>query len=376
MAQVRIEHVFKRFGPVTAVNDFNLTVEDGEFVSILGPSGCGKTTSLRMIAGFEKATEGEIYIGDHCVSSSSQNKFVPPENRDIGMVFQSYAVWPHMTVVENVAYPLKIQKVPKEERLKRVNEMLELVHLGEYGHRYPHQLSGGQQQRVALARALVAQPGLLLLDEPLSNLDAKLRESMRFEILSIQKALGITVVYVTHDQGEAMAMSDRVVVMSKGVVQQIGAPHEIYTNPANKMVADFIGLVNFMQGEVSDDRVYLQGTTASFPNTSGVSGSATIAVRPENITMSRGGGMLEGTLTHRFYLGDAVEYRVTVGDHDVRVIVKGADLKEFADGEKVYLDIEKVMIFDRESLKSCVDEKRNPRMFSSEGFIFNLAGFY
>lgn len=348
MAQVRIEHVFKRFGPVTAVNDFNLTVEDGEFVSILGPSGCGKTTSLRMIAGFEKATEGEIYIGDHCVSSSSQNKFVPPENRDIGMVFQSYAVWPHMTVVENVAYPLKIQKVPKEERLKRVNEMLELVHLGEYGHRYPHQLSGGQQQRVALARALVAQPGLLLLDEPLSNLDAKLRESMRFEILSIQKALGITVVYVTHDQGEAMAMSDRVVVMSKGVVQQISAPHEIYTNPANKMVADFIGLVNFMQGEVSDDRVYLQGTTASFPNTSGVSGSATIAVRPENITMSRGGGMLEGTLTHRFYLGDAVDYRVTVGDHDVRVIVKGADLKEFADGEKVYLDFEKVMIFDRE----------------------------
>ena len=222
------------------------------------------------------------------------------------------------------------------------------VHLGEYGHRYPHQLSGGQQQRVALARALVAQPGLLLLDEPLSNLDAKLRESMRFEILSIQKALGITVVYVTHDQGEAMAMSDRVVVMSKGVVQQIGAPHEIYTNPANKMVADFIGLVNFMQGEVSDDRVYLQGTTASFPNTSGVSGSATIAVRPENITMSRGGGMLEGTLTHRFYLGDAVDYRVTVGDHDVRVIVKGADLKEFADGEKVYLDFEKVMIFDRE----------------------------
>ena len=146
-----------------------------------------------------------------------------------------------MTVVENVAYPLKIQKVPKEERLKRVNEMLELVHLGEYGHRYPHQLSGGQQQRVALARALVAQPGLLLLDEPLSNLDAKLRESMRFEILSIQKALGITVVYVTHDQGEAMAMSDRVVVMSKGVVQQIGAPHEIYTNPANKMVADLSG---------------------------------------------------------------------------------------------------------------------------------------
>ena len=225
MAQVRIEHIFKRFGGVTAVNDFDLVVEDGEFVSILGPSGCGKTTTLRMVAGFERATEGEIYIGDECVSSSLKNKFVPPEKRDIGMVFQSYAVWPHMTVLDNVGYPLKIQKVAKEDRIKRVKEMLALVHLEEYAERYPHQLSGGQQQRVALARALVARPGLLLLDEPLSNLDAKLRESMRFEILALQKELGITVVYVTHDQGEAMAMSDRIVVMSKGFVQQIGAPH-------------------------------------------------------------------------------------------------------------------------------------------------------
>ena len=172
MSEVRIEHVYKRFGKVTAVNDFHLVVKDGEFVSILGPSGCGMTTTLRMIAGFERATDGEIYIGDACVSSSIKGSFTPPEKRDIGMVFQSYAVWPHMTVEENVAYPLKIQKVPKEERMQRVQEMLELVHLGEYGKRYPHQLSGGQQQRVALARALVAQPGLLLLDEPLSNLDA------------------------------------------------------------------------------------------------------------------------------------------------------------------------------------------------------------
>ena len=264
MAEVRIEHVFKRFGAVTAVNDFDLVVKDGEFVSILGPSGCGKTTTLRMIAGFERATEGEIYIGDHCVSSSVKGSFAPPEKRDIGMVFQSYAVWPHMTVAENVGYPLKIQKVDKKEREERVQKMLELVHLGEYSKRYPHQLSGGQQQRVALARALVAQPGLLLLDEPLSNLDAKLRESMRFEILAIQKELGITVVYVTHDQGEAMAMSDRVVVMSAGVVQQIGAPHEIYTKPANKMVADFIGLVNFIDGEVKGDRVFIKGSNVSF----------------------------------------------------------------------------------------------------------------
>lgn len=348
MSEVRIEHVYKRFGKVTAVNDFDLVVKDGEFVSILGPSGCGKTTTLRMIAGFERATEGEIYIGDACVSSSVQGSFTPPEKRDIGMVFQSYAVWPHMTVEENVAYPLKIQKVPKEERMKRVQEMLELVHLGEYGKRYPHQLSGGQQQRVALARALVAQPGLLLLDEPLSNLDAKLRESMRFEILSIQKKLGITVVYVTHDQSEAMAMSDRVVVMSKGVVQQIGAPHEIYTTPANKMVADFIGLVNFMDGEVKGDRVFIKGTDISFANTASVSGAAVIAVRPENITMSLDGGLIKGVLTHRFYLGDAVDYRIKVGDHDVRVIEKGADLHKFKDGDTVYLDFERVMIFGRD----------------------------
>ncbi len=347
MSEVRIEHVFKRFGKVTAVHDFNLVVKDGEFVSILGPSGCGKTTTLRMIAGFERATEGEIYIGDSCVSSSEKGSFTPPEKRDIGMVFQSYAVWPHMTVADNVGYPLKIQKVPKEERDRRVQEMLELVHLGEYSQRYPNQLSGGQQQRVALARALVAQPGLLLLDEPLSNLDAKLRESMRFEILEIQKKTGITVVYVTHDQSEAMAMSDRVVVMSMGYVQQIGAPHEIYTQPANKMVADFIGLVNFMDGEAKGDRVFLKGSNVSFPNTASVKGEATIAVRPETITMSTVGGSLEGVVMHRFYLGDAVDYRVKVGDHDVRVIIKGADINAIPDGSKVYLDFDRVMVFDR-----------------------------
>ena len=348
MSEVRIEHVFKRFGGVTAVNDFNLTVKDGEFVSILGPSGCGKTTTLRMIAGFERATEGEIYIGENCVSSSEKGTFAPPEKRDIGMVFQSYAVWPHMTVAENVGYPLKIQKVDKETRAKRVQEMLELVHLGEYGERYPHQLSGGQQQRVALARALVAQPGLLLLDEPLSNLDAKLRESMRFEILSIQKKLNITVVYVTHDQGEAMAMSDRVVVMSKGVVQQIGHPHEIYTNPANKMVADFIGLVNFIPGEAKGDRVFIKGTNVSFANPTDITGEATIAVRPENISISEHGGQLEGTMVARFYLGDAVDYRVQCGENMIRVIVKGADVNAYPDGSKVYLDFDKTMVFGKD----------------------------
>lgn len=345
--EIKLVHVTKSFGAKQVIQPTSFVIQSGSLTTLLGPSGCGKTTLLRMIAGLETPDSGEIWFENRCVFSSEKKINIPPEKRGLGFVFQDFALWPHMTVFENVAFGLRA--AGKTDKLdEKVKNALHAVQLDDFAQRYPHQLSGGQQQRVALARALVAQPGLLLLDEPLSNLDAKLRESMRFEILSIQKALGITVVYVTHDQGEAMAMSDRVVVMSKGVVQQIGAPHEIYTNPANKMVADFIGLVNFMQGEVSDDRVYLQGTTASFPNTSGVSGSATIAVRPENITMSRGGGMLEGTLTHRFYLGDAVDYRVTVGDHDVRVIVKGADLKEFADGEKVYLDFEKVMIFDRE----------------------------
>ena len=228
MAQVRIEHVFKRFGPVTAVNDFNLTVEDGEFVSILGPSGCGKTTSLRMIAGFEKATEGEIYIGDHCVSSSSQNKFVPPENRDIGMVFQSYAVWPHMTVVENVAYPLKIQKVPKEERLKRVNEMLELVHLGEYGHRYPHQLSGGQRQRCLMAMALAGEPKILLADEPTTALDVTVQAQILDLLRDIQQRLHTSTILVSHDLGLVARPHHRVTKMSPGPILENGTREKFY----------------------------------------------------------------------------------------------------------------------------------------------------
>ena len=346
MSEVKINHVYKRYGSITVVDDFNLEVKDGEFISILGPSGCGKTTTLRMVAGFERATEGTISIGDTVVSSSEQGIFVPPEKRGIGMVFQSYAVWPHMTVADNVGYPLKIQHVPTEERKKRVAEMLELVHLGEYSERFPSQLSGGQQQRVALARALVMRPGLLLLDEPLSNLDAKLRESMRFEISAIQKKMHITVIYVTHDQSEAMAMSDRVVVMSAGVVQQIGHPHDIYSNPVNKMVADFIGLVNFVKGSVQGDRVFIEGTEVSFPNANGVSGdNVTIAVRPENITISKTAGALAGIVRHSFFLGDSTDFRIECDKHMFRVIVKGVDATAFPDDTNVFLDFSKVMLF-------------------------------
>jgi len=349
VAELKLQHIYKRYGNVTAVGDFNIEVADGEFISFLGPSGCGKTTTLRMIAGFEKPTEGVIMIGDQEISNAEKGYFMAPEKRGIGMVFQSYAVWPHMNVIDNVGYPLKIQNVPKEERLQRVKKMLELVHLQEYGERLPSQLSGGQQQRVALARALVAQPSLLLLDEPLSNLDAKLRESMRFEISAIQKDLGITVIYVTHDQSEAMTMSDRIVVMSMGKVQQIGKPYDIYTNPANQMVADFIGLVNFIPATAKGDRIFMQGYEGiSFPNPKKLSGEAVLAVRPENITISKTGGMMEGVMNHRFYIGDSVDYRVKVKDHIVRVIQKGADYGAYQDGETVYLDFDNVMSFAKE----------------------------
>jgi iron(III) transport system ATP-binding protein len=254
-----------------------------------------------------------------------------------------------MNVIDNVGYPLKIQNVPKEERLKQVMEMLELVHLKEYAERLPSQLSGGQQQRVALARALVAKPSLLLLDEPLSNLDAKLRESMRFEISAIQKELGITVIYVTHDQSEAMTMSDRIVVMSMGKVQQIGKPYDIYTKPANQMVADFIGLVNFIPATAKGDRIFMQGDEAiSFPNPKKLAGEAVLAVRPEQITLSKTGGLVEGVMNHRFYMGDSVDYRVKVKDHIVRVIQKGAGYNTYQDGETVYLDFDNVMSFAKD----------------------------
>ena len=349
MSGVKLEHIYKRFGKVTAVGDFNIEVKDGEFVSFLGPSGCGKTTTLRMVAGFEKPTEGTITIGDTVMSDASKGFFMAPENRGVGMVFQSYAVWPHMNVIDNVAYPLKIQKVPKEERLKRVMNILEVVHLQEYAERLPNQLSGGQQQRVALARALVAEPGLLLLDEPLSNLDAKLRESMRFEISGLQKKLGITVIYVTHDQSEAMTMSDRIVVMSMGKVQQIGKPVDVYSHPANQMVADFVGLVNFIPSEVrGDGKVYLENTDIAFPNEKALSGKVILAVRPENISLHKDRGMIKGLLHHHFYLGDSIDYRVRVKDHFIRVIVKGAEFGRFRDGDEVFLDFDKVLTFPKQ----------------------------
>ena len=344
MATVTIKHITKAFGDNVVLREFNETFQEGEFITLLGPSGCGKTTMPRIIAGFEKPTSGELYIDDQLVSGGKT--FIPPEKRSIGMVFQSYAVWPHMNVFDNVAYPLTIKKVPKADIKKSVDKVLEIVHLSQYAQRFPNQLSGGQQQRVALARALVAAPKLLLLDEPLSNLDAKLRESMRFEIKEIQRQLGITVVYVTHDQTEAMAMSDRIFLINRGVVQQCGSPEEIYNSPANQFVADFLGKVDFFKGEVRDGRiVFPQMNGQSVPYDGPRTGKVEVAVRPENIYFTENGA-LEGALEAQYYLGDVDDCRVRVGETLVRVIANGYEYKKLKDGQKVSLGIRDFMVFE------------------------------
>jgi len=350
MSSINIEKVTKNFDNVEVIREFTESINNKEFVTLLGPSGCGKTTMLRMIAGFEKPSSGEIRIGDTVVSS--EKKFVPPEQRGIGMVFQSYAVWPHMTVFENVAYPLKIAKLPKAEIKIKVEKILETVHLDQLAARIPSQLSGGQQQRVALGRALVSEPRLLLLDEPLSNLDAKLRESMRFEIKDIQKKYGITVVYVTHDQTEAMAMSDRIIVLHRGVIQQVANPTEIYRNPANQFVADFVGKVNFFRGESADGKIELADLGQSIPYGGPYTGNVVVAIRPENIILSpantaaSGSGVLEGSLLSMFYLGDVNDCRVDINGQTLRVIADSGSYDTLKEGQKITVGIREFLVYE------------------------------
>jgi len=348
MAGVRLVGIKKQFGDVVAVDQFSVDIADGEFVSFLGPSGCGKTTTLRMVAGFDMPTAGDIYIGDTLMSSVEQKRFDPPEKRNIGMVFQNYAVWPHMTVFANIGYPLKIKKEKRSTIKDKVEYNLALVGLEGFGERYPHQLSGGQQQRVALARALIMNPEVMLLDEPLSNLDAKLREEMRFEIKDLQKKTGVTITYVTHDQAEAMVMSDRIVVMDNGYIQQIDSPREIYENPANKFVADFIGLTNFVECEViSRDTVLLKDGTGSHKVKahipSGIGEEAVLSVRPENIEIAEKGGDIKGVVRRTVYLGNMIDYRIGVGDVELRVEKDAEEV--FPEGSEVKLRFKKSFIF-------------------------------
>jgi putative spermidine/putrescine transport system ATP-binding protein len=314
-----LEGVRKEFNGALAVDTFDLEVAQGEFVSFLGPSGCGKTTTLRMVAGFEQPTSGTIRLAGKDVT------FAKPNQRNIGMVFQSYALFPNMTVGRNVGFGLKVRGRPKDEIASRVREMLELIQMGHLEERYPYQLSGGQQQRVALARALAIRPQILLLDEPLSALDAKIRVELRSEIRRIQRELQITTVYVTHDQEEALSLSDRIVVMSAGRMEQVGTPFEIYNFPKSAFVASFVGTLNRLNVTVADSRqgtvrydgqsVRLSGPTPEHPDGSKV----VMMLRPEELHLGDGGGenRLNGTVSSVTFLGSVVRVRVRVGEADL-----------------------------------------------------------
>ena len=323
---VKIENISKLFtakkGDFLAVNNVSLNIEPGKLITLLGPSGCGKTTMLRMISGFTMPTKGKIYIGDKDVTD------LPPNKRDVGMMFQSYALFPHMTVAENVAYGLKIKKTPQQEMEERVNNMLEMMRISDFRDRIPERLSGGQQQRVALARAIITEPQVLLFDEPLSNLDAKMREYMRDEIRKLQQRLGITSIYVTHDQVEAMAISDLIVIMNKGIIEQTGSPLEIYVHPNNKFVADFMGKANFVEGKVtriSGDKVTVDcmGSNMTLNKnpvmSCGIGDIVACMIRPEFLSIDNN-GKYSGIVKRSTYLGTHVEYEVEIAGNTLVMI--------------------------------------------------------
>jgi spermidine/putrescine ABC transporter ATP-binding subunit len=345
---VELESLTKRFRDVTAVDDIDLSIADGEFLTLLGPSGCGKTTTLRMIAGFETPSEGVVRIDGDTVTKT------PPYNRDTGMVFQQYALFPHMSVADNIAFGLEMDGVPDAEITERVRDALAMVRLEGLGDRYPEELSGGQQQRVALARALVIEPSVLLLDEPLSNLDKKLREEMRLEILRLHRELDVTMVYVTHNQEEALTMSDRMAVMNSGKIHQVGTPREVYHRPTDSFVADFIGNANLLDGEVtaqadgqltvsldagSDVTVDEDAATARKVQTGE---RVTLLFRPERFRVYPGDADVDaentitGTVEEVTFLGSRIDYYVRVGDTRLHVVQQNLEEGEtFEENDEV-----------------------------------------
>jgi len=329
MGTVRASGLVKTFGSVVAVNDLSFEAKAGEFLTLLGPSGCGKTTTLRLVAGLERPDRGEIQVGGRPLSSTESGLFVPPERRGMGMVFQSYAIWPHMTVFENVAFPLQELRVPRAEIRERVMAMLGTVGLGALHARPAPMLSGGQQQRVALARALVSNPQVLLLDEPLSNLDARLREEMRFELREMQTRLGITSIFVTHDQAEAMTLSDRIVVMKAGRIEQEGTPEEVYQRPSTRFVMDFLGRANHLPARIAKGE---DGSLVAEVDESGfrlpLAGSASLSIgqevllafRPEAVQAQAAetDGAWVGVVRSSVYVSGHIEYVVAMGQFTVR----------------------------------------------------------
>ena len=355
MAILKVNNLSKSFGKVKAVREVTFEATEGKVLSLLGPSGCGKTTTLRCIAGFENPDRGEIYLDDRKITS------IPPEKRGIGMVFQNYALWPHMTVYGNLAFGLQIRKVPKPEIDKRIKKVLSMVQLEGYENRYPRQMSGGQQQRIAMARALVFEPEIMLLDEPLSNLDAQLREEMRFEFTELQRKLGITAVYVTHDQAEALVISDKIVILDQGKIVQSGSPKDIYSNPKNKFVAGFIAVTSFINGRIdsfteekkkvivkTDDGLVIHGFNNSFDIGQKVSVAMRMNVikfiQDENKNDKNTVNMFRGKIIQSSYLGNIIDYKIKVGNWEVRT---NSDAKyNFKIGEEVtfYLSPEDIIV--------------------------------
>ena len=349
MATVSLNGLSKKFTGMAAVDDLRLEIKDGEFVSLLGPSGCGKTTTLRLIAGFLEPDTGEIRVNDRVISSTSV--LIPPERRNMSMIFQSYAVWPHMTVFQNVAYGLKFKKLAGREIERKTERLLRLVHLEALRERYPAELSGGQQQRVALARALVVEPQILLLDEPLSNLDANLREEMRFEIRRLHEEFAITTIYVTHDQGEAMVASDRIVVMDKGRIVQVGNPQEIFDHPKTRFVAEFIGKTNILAGRMeAGHKMFLgEGLRLSVTGADGTGGTgeASVCIRPHNIILTgsdsearalsgRGYNLFSGVIQRRIYFGDTIDYVIDMAPHPVQLRAVAPPSQRYDKGQPVF----------------------------------------
>ncbi|WP_299913143.1 ABC transporter ATP-binding protein [uncultured Paracoccus sp.] len=327
MSFLELSGLRKTYGPVVALENFNLSVEKGEFISLLGPSGCGKTTTLQMIAGFTEPTAGKIVLSGRDLVS------VPPAKRGLGIVFQSYALFPHLTAAENVSFGLEMRGVDRATREQQVRQTLEMVGLKGYEDRYPRRMSGGQQQRVAVARALVIRPEILLLDEPLSNLDAKMREEMQSELLSIQRSLGTTTILVTHDQQEAMALSNRVVVMSKGQIEQIATPVEAYNNPASPFVAAFLGKTNTLPGKIRGGIL----TVGEFrAEVAGPDGPVTVGTRPEKLRFGQTG--LSGTVRERVFQGNSWNYHIATALGDVLVLRQNDGQPQPAEGEQVFVN--------------------------------------
>jgi len=354
MGRLTLTNVVKKFGDTTAVKDVSFTVENGEMLTVVGPSGCGKTTILRMVAGFIPPTSGKITLNERVLADTeSGNPPLMPEERDIGMVFQSYAVWPHMNVMDNVGYPLKIRKMKKNEIRENVKAILKTVHLSGFERRLAHELSGGQQQRIALARSLIMKPDLLLLDEPLSNLDAALREEMRGEIKEIQRSLGVTIINVTHDQVEAMTMSDKVAVMDHGNLIQFDTPYNLYEKPVNTFVAKFIGSANIIRAVrdsgLADEKGMMTVKAAGVypvkvPYTDSSKKEGYIAVRAHNLHPGSD-SPLKAVITRKLYHGSLTEYHARLGNGE-SVHMNISDMFNGDNGDSVSLEISKAVWLD------------------------------